>query len=112
MGGSRGPTLTTIILALFLGYYHFRHTKISFKYIRRLGLTFIGFIIAISFYIIPLIASDDIILFGRINQTVEENAENEDRFVIWSVAWDEFLTSPIFGNHFLMPWLIYQGHKP
>ncbi len=101
LGASRGPTLIAFLMCLFVFFYHFKNTKIGFKYLFKSILIVSIISLGIVYIIIPKIDFKQLQLFSRINETFEKD-HKEERSTIFQIGWDDFKSSPIFGKHFLI----------
>ncbi len=105
MGASRGPQVTFFVCLFYvLGTYIFRKRKSMRSKVRLFSLS--GFVFMILAYFISLIDLDKILMFNRFaNIGKGLSSDTKAREVNWQRAVDQFLSSPIIGDAYIIrPW--------
>jgi O-antigen ligase len=99
IGASRGPFITSAVIIIFL---IFKKIKISNNKL-FLVLKIIFFTILLIIFLNKKLDTDNLLVLDRVLTTINDgsNNQNDERFIMWSSSFDQFLTDPIFGNSYL-----------
>jgi hypothetical protein len=100
IGGSRGPFLLLALSLSLIIYLRFR-AKSSFLYKFRLAII-IGIFATVGIsYMVQ--NADDLLVLNRLADTLErvQEGKSEERNLLYTVGWNQFLESPVIGSSFL-----------
>jgi len=116
LGASRGPTLTFILTFIFVFYIFvkkniFKRKNIINKIKVGLALFVLAGILIPLAYLNRETLSENIMIVSRLETFFSESISNKNdtRNILFRDAWDQFLSNPILGNHYIE---MNSGHYP
>lgn len=102
LGASRGPLIAFMLTLLLMGFYFVFFSKKNSMWMVKL---IIGFILLLStfIYIIRNIKNFNISIVHRFTNmaNTSNGLQGEERLFQWVAAWNQFLSSPIYGDSFV-----------
>lgn len=96
MGASRGPMLICAFCLLLIFWEHFKwaYNRVTFWF---RSVVFAGVMAGITaFFILPNVK--EITFLNRVSDTVNKGNGLDERSAQWSAAWEQFLSSPAWGD--------------
>ncbi len=113
LAASRGPLLSFLLISFFIIFVNFLFAHKNLIYFLKLS-SFVTFFSLIFFnFLINLVDEGKLFAFQRLLDFFEskQGGNGEYRDLAFASAWQDFLSSPIFGKHFVGTYDNYYPHN-
>lgn len=101
LGASRGPLIFSLFIMMVIIFYNHKYQKKNIFYLLKASFVTFFLIFTTIYIIIPSVNWEEVNMISRLEMTTQKGRK-EVRVDYYIIAWNDFISNPILGKHFLI----------